>query len=287
MTAPSVGVRFERQSLWFTVAAGGVAFTAVQWIVGYQMGIFPIPGGDTYIWDRVGDQIRNGASGDIYAVMANRDATFWYAPPWAVIWASISWIPVEGLYAALIVAKVAALRIIAGSWIGAGIACWFPLVAFDLASGNINLVLAAAIVAAVNGRPGLAVAMALAKLSPALALDFGQWRRIVASSLVALAITIPWLGLWPAWLTHLVGGYGQPFGPQVAVPFAIRFVVALLLIATGRRWARALAAFVAIPAMYFGSLVVAIAPVAVALRDLAHRRPRSRLDASGQSAEDA
>jgi hypothetical protein len=260
------------QAVWFALAVGGVAFTAIQLYVGNQIGIFPIPGGDTYLWDRVGDQIRSGAGGEIYAVMANRDTTFWYAPPWAIFWAAISWIPIEALYGLLFVAKVLSLRVIGGSWIGAGIACWFPLVAFDLASGNINLVIAASIVAAVRARPRLAVAMALAKLSPALAIHPDQWRIALQTAVVCAAITILWLPLWPAWISHLIAGFGQPFGPQIGIPFLVRAAAALVLLAIGRRWSRSLAAAVAIPALYYASLVILIAPVAVVVRDFVEHR---------------
>jgi hypothetical protein len=270
VTETTVAPRRDLSRLWFALAAGGVAFTAIQLVVGNRIGIFPVPGGDTYIWDRVGDLLRSGNL-DVYAIQANRDNTFWYAPPWAVVWAAVSWLPPEVLYALLFVAKVGALRVIGGSWTAAGLACWFPLVAFDLASGNLNLVIAAAIVAAVYGRPGPAVAMSLAKLSPALAIDLRQWRRVLALGLICLAITLPWLALWPAWFAHLVDGFGQPFGPQVAVPFVIRFPIALGLVAFRRRWSRALAAFIAIPALYYGSLVVLVAPVAVICRELTSR----------------
>ena len=260
---------------WFGLAAGGVAFTAIQIVVGHQIGIFPIPGGDTFIWDRVGDQLRAGDHA-IYAIQPTPDDTFWYAPPWAVVWAALSWLPVELLYGLLFVAKVLALRVIGGSWIGAGVACWFPLVAFDLASGNLNLVIAAAIVAAVHGRPWLAVVTAFAKLSPALAIDPRQWREVVAVAAVFAAVSLPFLDLWPAWFSHLVDGYGQPFGPQVGLPFVLRLAVAIVLVATRRGWARALGAAIAIPALYYGSLVILIAPVAVASREWIGRQPARR-----------
>ena len=272
MSGPSSGRRPAPRHLWFALALGGVAFTAIQWIVGSQIGIFPIPGGDTYLWDRVGDQIRAGAGGEIYAVMANRDATFWYAPPWAIFWAALSWMPIELLYLLIVGAKIAALRVIGGSWIGAGLVCWFPLVAFDLASGNFNLVIAASIVAAVRARPRLAVAMALAKLSPALAIHPSQWRIALGTALIFVAVSIPWLALWPAWIGHLVAGFGQPFGPQIGVPFLVRAAAALVLLAIGRRWSRALAAAVAIPALYYASIVILVAPVAVVVRDFVDRR---------------
>ncbi len=93
---------------------------------------------------------------------------------------------------------------------------------------------------------------------------------VALTAAIMFAITIPWLGLWPVWVEHLAAAYGQPLGPQIPIPFAIRAVVATVLLLVFRPWSRALAAFVAIPAMYWSSLVVLLAPIAVVLR----RRPR-------------
>lgn len=248
------------------LAFGGIAFTLLQLVVGFQLGLFPIPSRDALIWDRVGDAIWTGVP--IYYLAPVATDSFWYAPPIAVAFAAVSWLPIEAQALLLLVGRIAALRVIAGSWVGAGIACWFPLVAFDLGGGNINLLVAAAIVLAVDRRPQLAVWGALAKLGPALAIDPRDWRKVVPVALVALAITLPWLHLWPEYVNHLVGNIAVPLGPQVPVPIWIRVAAALALLALVRtRWARALAATIAIPAFYWGSLVVLIAPVAVLIRD--------------------
>jgi len=246
------------------LSIGGWAFTILQVVVGSQMGAFPIPPGDTLIWDRVGDALRAGD--DIYYSAQPLTDSFWYAPPWAVAFAAVSWMPVWTLHLILVVAKIAALRIIAGSWLGAGIAAWFPLVAFDIASGSFNLVMAAAIVAAVRGQPQLAVIAALAKFGPILAIHPRQWRIAVGVGLVSVLITLPWLELWPAWISHLAANVSSPLGPQIPVPLPVRWIVAIGLLALRRPWSRALAAVLAIPAFYWGSLVILIAPVAVALR---------------------
>ena len=246
------------------LAAGGVAFTLIQVVVGTQTGLFPIPPGDTLIWDRVGDALRAGEP--IYYRAQPLTDSFWYAPPWAVAFALISWLPTWVLHLILIVVKVAALRLIAGSWLGAGIAGWFPLVAFDLASGSFNLLMAAAIVEAVRGRPRLAVVAALAKLGPLLAVDPRQWRTVAVGALVAIVVTLPWLSLWPAWIGQLAGNIGTALGPEIPIPFPVRWVLAAGLLLVRRPWARALAATIAIPAFYWGSLVILIAPVAVFLR---------------------
>src|SRR5437868_5365370 len=197
---------------------------AARLIVGMKAGLFPIPGGDELIWDRVGDAVWSGAP--IYYLAPNPTDSFWYAPPLAVLFATVSWLPLVLQHWLFTVLKIASLRLIAGSWVGAGIACWFPLVAFELGGGNFNLLIAAAIVLAVRGRPRLAVLGALAKFGPALAIDPRDWRKALPVAVVALAITLPWLHLWPEWVAHLVANLGLPLGPQVPIPFSVRLVAA-------------------------------------------------------------
>lgn len=247
------------------LAAGGAAFTLLQIAIGSQTGLFPIPPGDILIWDRVGDGLRNGDP--IYYAAQPLTDSFWYAPPWAVFFAATSWLPTWGLHLAFVAVKLLSLRIIAGSWLGAGLAAWFPLVAFDIASGSFNLLMAAAIVAAVRGRPELAVVAALAKFGPILAVDPRQWRTALLVALVAAFLTLPWLSLWPAWIDHLAANVGSALGPQLPVPVPVRWGLAVGLLAVRRPWARALAATIAIPAFYWGSLVILIAPIAVWFRD--------------------
>jgi hypothetical protein len=245
---------------------GGVAFTAIQLVVGTRAGLFPIPGGDELIWDRVGDAIWSGAP--IYYNAPTLTDSFWYAPPVAVIFGLLSWMPVVLQHWLYTILKILSLRLIAGSWLGAGIACWFPLVAFELGGGNFNLLIAAGIVAAIGRRPELATLGAFAKFGPGLAIDPRDWRRTLAVGLVLVAITLPWLELWPAWATHLIGNLGTPLGPQIPVSFPVRLVAAIaILVAFRTTWARALAATIAIPAFYWGSLVVLIAPVAILVRE--------------------
>lgn len=264
------------------LSLGGVAFTAVQLIVGMQAGLFPIPGGDELIWDRVGDAIWTGAP--IYYNAPILTDSFWYAPPVAVVFGLLSWMPVVLQHILFTVLKIASLRVIGGSWIGAGVACWFPLVAFELGGGNFNLVIAAGIVAAVQRRPDLAVLGAFAKFGPGLALDPRDWRRAAAGAGVLVAVTIPWLHLWPEWASHLLANFGAPLGPQIPISFPVRAIAGLgILVAFRTHWARALAATIAIPAFYWGSLVVLIAPVAILLRERAgaQRRPELVAEPAG------
>jgi hypothetical protein len=253
------------------LAVSGATFSVLLIVIGSQAGLFPIPPGDTLIWDRVGDGLRAGDP--IYFNAQPLTDSFWYAPPWAVIFAAVSWLPTWAIHLGLVGIKIVSLRVIAGSWLGAGIAAWFPLVAFDLASGSFNLLIAAAIVAAVRGRPELAVVAALAKFGPIVAVDPRQWRSMLPIAVIAALITLPWLSLWPAWVGHLAANVGSPLGPQLPIPLFVRWALALGLLALRQRWARALAATIAIPAFYWGSLVILIAPVAVWLRDRHREEP--------------
>ncbi|MGI8703864.1 MAG: hypothetical protein ACR2JZ_05075 [Candidatus Limnocylindrales bacterium] len=256
----------RHSTLTLALACGGVAFTALQRFVGAQTGLFPVPGGEVLIWDRVGDGVRAGAP--IYYRADPLTDSYWYAPPLAVAFAALSWLPPEVQHWLYMIPRIAALRVIAGSWIGAGVACWFPLVAFDIAGGNFNLPIAAAIVAAVRGHPQLAVLAGLAKFGPALAIHPRDWRKALPVLAIACAITLPWLHLWPEWIAHLVSNIASPLGPQIPIPLSVRLAAAAgLLLLVRTRWSRALAATIAIPAFYWGSLVVLIAPVAVAIRD--------------------
>ena len=248
----------RRRLALFGLSAGGVAFTGLILWVGYQTGQFG--GGNDYseTFAGVGDTIRSG--GNPYAM------GFVYSPPIALLFAAISWLPVPVANALVLGAEVLALRHIAGSWTGVGIAGWCPLLAFELPLGNLNLVLGACIVATVRGYGWAGIAGRLIKLSPILAVR--DWRGAAWGCLVAFLVTVPWLGYWPDWIRNLLtalpaGGVG---GPLVPIPFAVRAMVAVGLLLVRRPWATALACVFAIPAFHYQTLLLLIVPVAVWLR---------------------
>jgi hypothetical protein len=244
------------------LAASGYALTAGILAWGFGSERFAIPGGDALIWDRVGDALRAGT--EVYVRTPTLSDTFWYAPPWAVIFAAVSWLPVQVTAVAIIAAEVAALRYIAGSWLRVGYLCWLPLVAFELPSSQINLIMAAAIAAALRGEPRAAVVMAAAKLSPLLAIDPPQWRKVLPVAGILVALTLPWWFLWPAWVSHLTSSYGANLAPgaTIAVPLLPRLLVAVALLAVRRPWTRGLAAIIATPSIYWvsGVLLLGLVP---------------------------
>jgi len=271
VTTPSLPRKLGRQHLLFALSISGVVWFAVQYVIGRQLGMFPVPAGDTLLWDRTGDALRAGYSP--YFLPSTNDP-FFYAPPFAVLFAALSWAPAPAINGLTTVVAILSLRLIAGSWRGAGMACGFPLVVFAVVDGNFNLLIAAGIVLAVRGDPRLAAVGAMLKLSPAMVIR--DWSRVVPLVAVAFVVTIPWLTLWPEWIAHLVRAYGVPYGPQVPVPFVARILIAIPLVLFGRPWMRALGAAIAIPALYWGSLVVLIAPVAVWCREVAERSAQGR-----------
>jgi hypothetical protein len=244
--------------LRFAAAAGGVAFLAIQLVVGYQIGQFQLPGGEVLLWSATGDALLAGTG--VYSGAPGTES-FYYAPPWAVFFAAFSWLGPVALQVVIWVIDVACLRYLAGSWLRVGYLCWMPLMAFEIASGQTNLTLALGIVAAIRGSSALAVPGALAKLSPILAVR--DPRPFLLALAIAVAITLPWLGLWPDWISKLTGSATLQIGNTIPVPLPIRLVAAAALLAVRRPTATALAATIAIPAFHWASLVVLVAPLVV------------------------
>ena len=108
---------------------------------------------------------------------------FLYAPPWAILWAPISLLPIDLVVAGLLILQVLALRYIVGSWLAVGLVAWIPFVPRELATGNVDFLMAAAILAGIRGSGWPVSLFALAKFSPALVLlgaGRRQWRAAVS-----------------------------------------------------------------------------------------------------------
>ncbi len=246
----------------FAAAAGGVAFTLALLIVGWRSGQFGLgASADLEVYQAAGRAFLDGEP--IWVIHDDHERTFQYGPPWVLLFALLSPLPIAGLHAVVIAAGILSLRIIGGSWVAAGVLCWFPLVAFEFAGGNINLIVAAGIVAAVRGDPRLAVATALAKVVPFFAVRPRDGRIALLTLAVLVLVTVPWLWLWPGWIGHLLAALGLTFGPQVPIPFLLRFPIGLALIATLRPSLVALGTVLATPSLYWGALVLLVAPVAI------------------------
>ena len=197
-------------------------------------------GHDVPIWDRTGDLVRAG--GSPYGTEYDRNLLFLYAPTWAVIFAGVSWLPYQVQVGGLLALELFAWRICAGSWRRVGYLGLVPIFGFELAVGQINLLIAAAVALALRGDGRWAVIAAFAKLSPALAIR--ELRRPLLVAVACVLVTVPVLGLWGDWLQQITAYTGSSTDP---VPYWVRLAVAVALLATRRRWAAGLAVFMAIP----------------------------------------
>ena len=129
----------------------------------------------------------------------------------------------------------------------------------------------AAILLAARGSAGPLALAALTKLGPVFALPLREVRSFAIWLVVALAITIPWLALWPQWLAFLLSAPLAGAWP-VIVPLVIRAPIAAVLLATRRNGARMLAACLLTPGFY---IVTAYATIILAGR-LVHDYAASR-----------
>jgi hypothetical protein len=247
---------------WFALGSSGWAFGALVWIVGWGSGIFRLSGDVRDIFLPAGRAMLAG--GNPYAAgVTPPDTPFLYAPPWATVYGLLAPAGPVVVHAALGVAELVALRYIAGSWIRAGAFCWFPLVPWEIAAGQMNLLSAAAIVAAVRGRPGAAAILGMAKVSPVLAVHPRDWRRFLLVAVLFGVLSLSNPSTWAWWLERLVATLAMPLGPLVPVPFLVRLPIGLALVALRRPWSRALGAVVATPGLYWGALVLLVAPLGV------------------------
>jgi hypothetical protein len=254
-------------------SAGGYAFFAVITVTGARTGQLTLPGGDIVItFDPAGDALRAGM--DPYTLEPFARSLF-FAPPWAVSYAALSWLPPLVLAVLTIVAGIASLRYLTRSWQGVGYALWLPVIPFELASGNVNLIIAATIAAAFRERAEWLALGAYAKFSPLLALRPFMARRFLIGAGFGLLITLPWPWLWVSWIEHdiaAVAELGRAHGPQIPIFPEFRFAAAGVLVLLRRSWASALAAAIAVPFFYWVSTVLLLAPISVYLEER-RRRP--------------
>lgn len=236
----------------------GVTIAAIAMLWHGTFGI----GSDLTAYIRAGDAVRTG--GQVYTTGVAQSGAFLYSPVWAVLFATISWIPGQILQVAIIIADVLSLRYATGSWRAVGWLGLYPLTWFGLASGNIDLLIVGALVASWRHSGVPLAIVSFAKFSPIFGLDPRRIREFVITCAVLAAITLPWAFLWPQYAEFLLR---QPAiaGTVLPIPWWWRVPVALLLLLPRRPWTSALAAIVAIPTLYWYSTLLMIAPMALIL----------------------
>jgi hypothetical protein len=257
-TVRTIGLRIL-QLVAVTGAGLAVAAVAMLFREGFGAGV------DMQAYIRAGNALRNGEP--VYTTGVAEGLAFLYSPVWAVLFGLISWLPGWLLQAVVMALDLAALRYATGSWLGVGLVAWYPLIWFEFSSGNIDLLIAAALVMAWRHSAVPLAVVSFAKVSPALALDVRRWREFALTAVILLAITLPWAGLWVDYAQFLMQ---QPSvsGTVIAIPWWVRLPFALLLLLPRRPWTSALAAVVAVPTWYWYTTVMLIAPIRLYLDGL-------------------
>ncbi len=215
-------------------------------------------GTDLEAYLRAGDDLVAG--NPVYIGQIGELDVFSYAPPWAVLFGALSWVPDLVMQIGIMVLGVLCIRYVAGSWLWSGLVFFYPVSVMVLMAGNIEWLIAASAVLAARGRAEPLVFMALAKVAPILGVRPGQWRQVVVALALAFLVTLPWLYLWPEWIEHLLR---QPTTIDIHIgpPWYARLPFALALLLLRRPWASALAVVVAMPSLWLGTLVILAAPV--------------------------
>jgi len=252
MTERSDRLRFAGTVL----ALIGWAFGVVTFLVLLADNHFAI-GIDLAAYLRAGDSLLAGEP--VYIGHIGQPDVFSYAPPWAVLVAALAWVPDIAMQAGIMILSLLCIRYVAGSWLWSGLVFYYPISLMVMFSGNIEFLIAASIILATHGRAEPLTVMAMAKISPILAVPPRLWRQVLVTVTVAFLVTLPWLHLWPEWIEYLLR---QPSSISIHIgpPWYVRLPFALALLLVRRPWAPALAVVVGMPSLWLGTLVILIAP---------------------------
>jgi hypothetical protein len=256
-------VHGRRELVIRALAIAGALVCAGQVVEWSLMGAWPFH--DTANCWLAGVHLREGAP--VYSGVVGTFLSMVYAPPVVVLYGPLSLLPLEVLAGVQFLAQLLALRYVTGSWRNAGLVAWLPIVPRELVTGNVDLLMAAAVYAAVRGVRLSSAAVAVftvAKFSPVLALAGSRcgWRAFALTTVAIVAITLPWAYLWPQWVTIMAASTTAPLD---AVPLLPRLPVVVALLAMRRPWSIAAAAALATPAFYFHSAVLLLPAVRLAI----------------------
>jgi hypothetical protein len=196
---------------------------------------------------------------------------FHYAPP--VLWFAQPFhaLSFEAGYVVWTVLMAALLIWMTRSWALAW--CAFPPVATEFFHGNVDLLLAAALMLGFRASPAWVV-LPLTKITTGINLLWPLLRRevrslawvVIAGTLVvAISVLLQGADVWRAWIQHLVVRMGRPEagGALIDVSVWLRLPVAIVVMVwaslTTRRWAVPIAVALAMPLLWFHALSVLVA----------------------------
>jgi hypothetical protein len=195
-----------------------------------------------------------------------------YSPAFLQLVSPLTALPWQAFMAAWTAILLGAIAFLVGPRL---LAFGVVFAAMELAGGNISLLLAVAIVLGFRWPAAWAFVL-LTKVSPGIGLLWfavrREWRSLAiavgatAAVVVGSAVFMP--AAWPQWVDVLVANAGRD-GTWAAlpVPLWIRLPIAVAVVTWGartdRRWTVPVAAMIALPALWYGSLSMLLAVVAL------------------------
>jgi hypothetical protein len=212
-----------------------------------------------------------------------------YSPVFAQVIQPLTWLPWEIFAVIWAALNLGALTWMAGPAI-AGLLLNIPgsPVIDEVATGNVHLLIAAALVLAVRGAGWWAFPL-LTKVTPVAGITYllgaRLWRQVLIAFMVTAGLTVLSFviapQLWFDWIHSLVANTGRSIPSQVAIipgPIALRVAVAAAIGLVGGlrgwRWTMPVAATIALPVPWSSGLSVLVAVIAFARRgQLTEPRP--------------
>ena len=197
-----------------------------------------------------------------------------YSPAFLQAIAPLTELPWLGFISAWTALLLLAVRYLTGPRL---FAVGVLLSTLELVGGNISLFLAVAMVIGFRWPAAWAFVL-LTKVTPGVGLLWfvarREWRSLAtalgATALVVAVSAVIMPGAWLDWVNLLIGLAGRDgTWAAIPIPFLVRLPVAVVIVVWGaltdRRWTVPVAGMIALPALWYGSLTMLLA--VVALRD--------------------
>jgi hypothetical protein len=244
----------------------GLALALIAWYSVVIVTMGPEPGDALSYWETWREPLYTD-------VTVGRSTAFLYSPVVAQLIYPVTLLPFEAFRLLLFAGSVGALLWMAGPlWALPLLLIPQTHVAFDLAVGNIHLLLGAAIVAGFR-HPGWWAFPLLTKVTPGIGLWYFGWRQFA----IGLGVTLGLIGvsaliaphLWLDWLTMLRSAPSVSLQQDIIAdwPLVPRLVVAAGIVAVARwrqwPWLVPVACWLVLPVLWLGSTAVLVAVVAL------------------------
>lgn len=189
-----------------------------------------------------------------------------YTPVWTLAFSPLTTLPFPLVYAGWFCLNLAVavwlLWPLGRFWMLVGLLYVSP----ELTTGNVHLLIAAAVVLACSGKAWALAFPILTKVTPGLALTWqigrGEWRGVLSAlGTTAVLVAASWViapDLWPRWWTAVTSNLGTA-GPELLwIPLLPRLPVAILIgfyaARTSRAWLMPVAVLVGLPHIFLQSL---------------------------------